>query len=373
MNDFIPFLQLKPTYTELKPEIDSAIARVMDSGFYLLGKELEAFEQEYAAYTEAKHCVGVGNGLDALHLSLRVMGVEPGDEVIVPSNTYIATWLAVSYAGGTIVPVAPDERTYNIDPTKIEAAITPRTKAILPVHLYGQPADMDPIIEIARRHGLLVLEDAAQAHGARYKDKRVGALGDITAWSFYPTKNLGAFGDAGAVTTDSDTLADKIRLLRNYGSRQKYVNEIQGMNSRMEEIHAAILRVKLKYLDEWNHRRKNLADVYLQELQSTGLVLPHVPNWADPAWHVFAVRTKQREALQQVLQDAGVGTLIHYPIAPHLQEAYSELGFREGDLPISEAIHREILSIPIGPHLTEEQCRMVAARLRQVLDGHYPQ
>ncbi|MGC8862351.1 MAG: DegT/DnrJ/EryC1/StrS family aminotransferase, partial [Armatimonadota bacterium] len=305
MSGPVPFLELRPTYVELKEEIDAAVARVLDSGYYLLGRELEAFEREFAEYCGAKHCVGTGNGLDALQISLRAMGVGPGDEVIVPSNTYIATWLAVSNVGATLVPVEPDERTYNIDPGKIESAITRRTKVILPVHLYGQPADMAAILEIARANGLMVLEDAAQAHGARCRGKRVGAIGDVTAWSFYPTKNLGAFGDAGAITTDNDEIAAAARLIRNYGSGQKYVNQIRGVNSRMEELHAAILRVKLAHLDEWNARRRDLAALYLEELQGTGLVLPYVHSWAEPVWHVFVVRSKQRDRLQHALREAG--------------------------------------------------------------------
>jgi dTDP-4-amino-4,6-dideoxygalactose transaminase len=360
----IPFLDLKSTYTEIKDDIDSAMQRVMDSGYYLLGQELKSFEAEYAAYVGAKHCIGVGNGLDALHLSLRALDVKAGDEVIVPSNTYIATWLAVSMVGATPVPVEPDERTYNIDPAKIEAAITKRTRAMLPVHLYGQPADMDPIIEMARKHGLATLEDAAQAHGAKYKGKRVGALGDITAWSFYPTKNLGAFGDAGAVTTDSDELADSLRLLRNYGSRVKYENEIKGVNSRMEELHAAILRVKLRVLDDWNSRRRKLAAIYLAGLQNTDLTLPWVPDWAECVWHIFAVRSADRAALQQHLTALQVGTMIHYPIPPHLSDAYKDAGFGEGAFPISEGIHKQILSLPMNPHMTEDQIHAVISAIR---------
>lgn len=364
MGDTVPFLDLKSTYTELKDEIDEAIQRVMDSGYYLLGQELKSFENEYSEYTGAKHCIGVGNGLDALHLSLRALGVKAGDEVIVPSNTYIATWLAVSIVGAVVVPVEPDERTYNIDPARIEAAITERTRVILPVHLYGQSADMGPILGLAEKHGLRVLEDAAQAHGAKYKGNRVGALGDVTAWSFYPTKNLGAFGDAGAVTTDNDELADEIRLLRNYGSRVKYNNEIKGYNSRMEEIHAAMLRIKLKYLDTWNSQREVLANLYLEELQETGIVLPYIEEWAESAWHLFVIRCKKRDALQQHLKASGIGTLIHYPIPPHLSDAYKDMGAGEGSFPISEAIHREVLSIPLSPHLTSGQCQMVVSAIR---------
>ena len=289
--------------------------------------EVDAFEAEYATYCGAAHCVGVANGLDALHLALRAMDVGPGDEVIVPSNTYIATWLAVSQCGATPVPVEPDERTFNIDPARIEAAITPRTRVLLPVHLYGQPANMDEILAIARKHGLKVLEDGAQAHGARYKGQRLGAHGDAVAWSFYPGKNLGAMGDGGAVTTNDPQLADRLRVLRNYGSRVKYVNEVQGYNSRLDPLQAAILRVKLAHLDEWNERRRAIAARYQSGLAGCGLALPHVPEWAEPVWHLYVVQHPQRDALQQALNDAGVGTLIHYPIPPHRQQAYADAGW----------------------------------------------
>ena len=349
----IPFLDLKAPYSELRAEIDAAINRVVSSGWYILGPEVEAFEAEYAAYCEATHCVSVANGLDALHLALRAMAVGPGDEVIVPSNTYIATWLAVSQCGAIPVPVEPVEATYNMDSTLVEAAITSRTKAILPVHLYGQPADLDPILAIARRHGLRVLEDGAQAHGARYKGKRIGGHGDAVAWSFYPGKNLGAMGDGGAVTTADPALADRIRVLRNYGSRVKYVNEIQGFNSRLDPIQAAVLRVKLRHLDDWNVRRAALAELYCRRLRSTNLILPHAPDWAEPVWHLFVVRHARRNMLQQRLTEAGVGTLIHYPIPPHKQVAYRELGFEADAFPRAALIADEVLSLPIGPHLSE--------------------
>ena len=347
----IPFLDLRAAYLELKPEIDAAVARVLDSGWYILGPEVEAFEAEYAAYCQATHAIGLANGLDALHLALRAMDVGPGDEVIVPSNTYIATWLAVSQCGATPVPVEPVETTYNIDPARIEAAITPRTKVILPVHLYGQPADLGPILAIARKHGLRVLEDAAQAHGARYKGQRIGAHGDAVAWSFYPGKNLGALGDAGAVTTNDAHLAERIRVLRNYGSRVKYVNDVQGYNSRLDPIQAAVLRVKLPVLDEWNTRRSAIAQRYLQALAGSGLVLPQVPSWADPVWHLFVVRHPQREALAARLQAAGVASLIHYPIAPHQQAAYAGAGFAPEAFPLAQRIAQEVLSLPIGPQM----------------------
>lgn len=355
----IPFLDVGAAYRELKPEIDAAIARVLDSGWYILGPEVDAFETEYAAYCEAEHAIGVANGLDALHLALLAMGVGPGDEVIVPSNTYIATWLAVSQCGATPVPVEPVEATYNIDPARIEAAITPATRVILPVHLYGQPADLDPILAIARKHGLRVLEDAAQAHGARYKGRRVGAHGDAVAWSFYPGKNLGALGDGGAVTTNDPELADRIRVLRNYGSRVKYVNEVKGFNSRLDPIQAAVLRVKLRVLDEWNARRRGIAQRYREGLAGSGLVLPQVPEWAEPVWHLFVVRHPERDALVKRLNEAGVGTLIHYPVPPHLQAAYAETGFGVGAFPVAERMAGEVVSLPMGGQMAAEDVDVI--------------
>lgn len=360
----IPFLDLKAPHVELRTKISEAIDRVVSSGWYILGPEVEAFESEYASYCEASHCVGLANGLDALHLALRALDVGPGDEVIVPSNTYIATWLAVSQCGATPVPVEPVEATYNIDPSLIEAAITPRTKVILPVHLYGQPADMDPILAIARKHGLRVLEDGAQAHGARYKGKRIGAHGDVVAWSFYPGKNLGALGDGGAITTNDRELADRIRLLRNYGSRVKYVNEVQGYNSRLDPLQAAVLCVKLKYLDGWNVRRSALARRYCEELAGSGVVLPQVPEWAEPAWHLFVVRHPQRDALQHRLTVAEIGSLIHYPIPPHKQRAYADIGFSADHFPLASRMADQVLSLPIGPHLNSEQASAVMAAVR---------
>lgn len=361
----IPFLDLKATYLECQPEIDAAIKRVLDSGWYILGEEVDAFEHEYAEYCEAKHCVGLANGLDALHLALLALGVGPGDEVIVPSNTYIATWLAVSQCGATPIPVEPDAATYNIDPARIEAAITPRTKVILPVHLYGQPCDIDPILAIARKHGLNVVEDGAQAHGARYKGKRIGAHGDVVAWSFYPGKNLGAFGDGGAVTTDDVVLADRIRVLRNYGSRVKYVNDVRGFNSRLDPIQAALLRVKLKVLDTWNDRRVVIASRYQAALANTELTIPLVPDWAEPAWHLYVVQHPQRDALQKTLSEAGIGTLIHYPIPPHLQKAYAIAGYIKGQFPKAERVANQCLSLPMGPHLDKEDASAVIATLKR--------
>ena len=356
----IPFLDLKNPYLELKQELDEAYFRVMESGWYILGKELEAFEEEFAAYCNVKHCIGVGNGLEALHLILRALGIGAGDEVIVPANTYIATWLAVSYAGAIPVPVEPNERTFNIDPPKIEKAISRRTKAILPVHLYGQPADMDPILSIAGQYNLKVIEDAAQAHGATYKDQRVGGIGDAAGFSFYPGKNLGAFGDAGAVTTNDPDIAARVRVLRNYGSKIKYFNNTKGFNSRLDPLQAAFLRVKLKHLDDWNNRRRRIAAQYLKAL--TGMSawsLSIIPSWAGHVWHLFVVRHACRDIFQKRLAERGIGTLIHYPVPPHRSDAYAETGFSEGAFPITEAIGHTIISLPMGPHMSDEQVQSV--------------
>lgn len=363
MSHEVTFLDLRATYLEIKDELDAAYQRVMNSGWYILGEEVTSFEREFAEYCGTEHCVGVANGLEALQLILRSYGIGAGDEVIVPANTYIATWLAVSNAGATVVPVEPDPRTFNLDPRCIEAAITPKTRAILPVHLYGQPADMDPINDTARRHGLKVIEDAAQAHGARYRDRRVGSLGDAAGWSFYPTKNLGAYGDAGAVTTDDGELADHVRLLRNYGSKSKYYNEERGINSRLDELQAALLRVRLKHLDEWNRRRARIAARYLEDLRETDLMLPGVCEGADPVWHLFVVRSNRRDELQRYLKSQGVNTLVHYPVPPHLQLAYKDASL-PGAYPIVEAIHREALSLPMGPHLTGEEAARVVEAVR---------
>lgn len=360
----IPFLDLGAAYRELKPEIDAAVSRVLESGWYILGPEVEAFEAEWAAYCDAKHAVGLANGLDALTLALRALDIGPGCEVIVPSNTYIATWLAVTGVGATPVPVEPDAATHNIDPARIEAAITSRTRALLPVHLYGQPADMDPILDIAKRHGLRVIEDAAQAHGARYKGKRIGAHGDVVCWSFYPGKNLGALGDAGAITTNDAALAERVALLRNYGSLQKYVNEEAGVNSRLDPIQAAVLRVKLGVLDEWTERRRAMAAAYTKGLAESGVILPHVPDWADPAWHLYVVRTSDREALQDRMTEAGVGTLIHYPIPPHMQKAYADMEIMPEALPIARDLASDVLSLPMGPQLSLDQVQDVVNALK---------
>lgn len=364
----IPFLNLKYINAESRDELIEAITRVLDSGWYILGTEVEAFEASFATYCEAKHCVGVGNGLEALHLILRAYRIGPGDEVIVPANTYIATWLAVTHAGAIPVPVEPDERTYNIDPHKIEQAITTKTKAILPVHLYGQTADMDPITALARKYGLKVIEDCAQAHGARYKGRRAGGLGDAAGFSFYPGKNLGALGDGGAVTTNDPELAERIKVLRNYGSRVKYHNEALGFNSRLDELQAACLRVKLAKLDGWNDMRRNIALQYLRELSGQqGLTLPYVPEWAEPVWHLFVVRHSLRDQLQARLTEAGIGTMVHYPIPPHLQAVYSDFGYQQGAFPVSEAIHDTVFSLPMWQGIKEETITIVSNTLKENL------
>jgi dTDP-4-amino-4,6-dideoxygalactose transaminase len=355
----ISFLDLRASNLSLRGGIDAAIARVIESGWYIGGPEVESFEAEYASYCGAKHAVGVGNGLEALHLCLLAMGIGPGDEVIVPSNTYIATWLAVSQCGAVPVPVEPLSTTYNLDPELVEQAIGPNTKAIIPVHLYGQSADLSPLVALATKHGLKLLSDGAQAHGARYKGEPVGRFGDAVAWSFYPGKNLGALGDGGAVTTDDVDLADRLRVLRNYGSRVKYVNEVKGFNSRLDPIQAAVLGVKLKHLDVWNERRRAIARAYLAGLAGLDLKLPEVPSWAEPVWHLFVVRIKDRDAIQARLQHAGIGTLIHYPIPPHQQQAYKELGYQGNQFPLADAMARELLSLPMDPMLTDAQVHEV--------------
>ena len=361
----VPFLDLKSINLRDNATFHDALERVLESGWLILGKEVAAFETAFARYCGSAQALGVGNGLEALHLVLRAWGIGPGDEVIVPANTYIATWLAVTYAGATPVPVEPLDATFNIDPARIEAAITPRTKAIIAVHLYGQPADMDAIGDIACRHGIKVLEDAAQAHGARWRGRRTGALGDAAGFSFYPGKNLGALGDAGAVTTNDAKLAQSLDMLRNYGSQRKYENEVPGFNSRLDELQAAFLSAKLPRLDADNARRAAIAARYCEALTDVeGLALPFVAPGAEPVWHLFVIRSARRNALQQFLKERDIGTLIHYPIPPHLQRAYSDLGYKGGDFPISEAIHAEVLSLPIGPTMTDGEVDMVIDAVR---------
>lgn len=363
----VPFLDLQAINLSQAADLEAAFQRVLQSGWYILGREVEQFEQRFAAYCGAAHGIGVANGLDAIMLVLKASGIGPGDEVIVPSNTFIATWLAVSQCGATPVPVEPLAATYNLDPARVAAAITPRTRAIVPVHLYGQPADMDPLQALAAQHGLLLLEDAAQAHGARYRGRRTGALGHAAAFSFYPGKNLGALGDAGGITTGDGALAERLRTYRNYGSQKKYHNLVQGFNSRLDELQAAFLSVKLAALDAGNAQRRAIAACYGEQLAGSGLLLPHVPEWAEPVWHLYVVRHPRRDALAAGLAERGIGTIVHYPIAPHLQQAYAELGYQAGDFPLAEAIHREVLSLPIGPHMTLAQAEETAAAVRAVL------
>lgn len=362
MTKSIPFLDLKGINLRQRDQFHLALEKVLDSGWLILGDECKGFELEFAKYCGTSYCVGVGNGLDALHLVLCAWNIGPGDEVIVPTNTYIATWLAVTYTGATLIPVEPNLHTYNLDPELIEAAITPRTKVIIPVHLYGQAANMAAICEIASRHGIKVLEDAAQAHGADYMGSKVGALGDAAAFSFYPGKNLGALGDAGAVTTNDPNLAEKLKSLRNYGSQKKYHNEIVGFNSRLDELQAAFLRMKLPLLDRDNQHRQAIADIYNQNLSGANkVILPLMPKDGFSAWHLYVIRHPNRDRLSDYLSQHGVATMIHYPIPPHLQPAYANLGKKVGDFPIAELIHSEILSLPIGPTMNLDEARRVAS------------
>lgn len=355
----IPFVSFKPMEKELDKELRSAFERVYTNSWYIEGKEDEAFEKAFAEYCTAEYCIGCGNGLDALMLSLKAFGIKSGDEVIVPSNTYIATALAVTYVGAKPVFVEPDIRTYNIDASKIEEKITAKTKAIMPVHLYGQPCEMDKIMEIAKKHNLIVVEDCAQAHGALYKGKRIGSFGDAAGFSFYPGKNLGALGDAGAAVTNNKEIADKVRALGNYGSDYKYHHIYQGNNSRLDEMQAAFLSAKLPILDKMNEERRRIAKMYIEGIKNPDIILPYVIEDAVPVWHVFAVRTERRDELAQYLADNGIGTNKHYPIPMHMQECYKDLGIKEGELPIAEEISRTELSLPMFYGMTDEEVSFV--------------
>ena len=364
----IPFLDIKSINLRQSERFINELSRVLQSGSFILGEETNSFEEEFSRYCGVDYCIGLGNGLEALHLVLRAWGVGVGDEVIVPSNTYIATWLAVSQVGATPVPVEPDLDTYNIDPKKIKAALTSRTRAIIPVHLYGQTACMDEIMEIANNHGVMVLEDAAQAHGSFFNRRRAGSLGHAAAFSFYPGKNLGALGDGGGVTTSDPELAEKIRSLRNYGSHVKYHNKLRGFNSRLDEIQSAFLRVKLPTLDSDNSHRSAIASYYSQGLLGIkALALPKIALGCEHVWHLYVVRHAKRDELQSRLAELGIGTMIHYPIPPHLQPAYKDLGMPEGTFPISEAIHREVLSLPIGPTITFKEADEVIAAVEKAV------
>ncbi len=361
----VPFVTFRPMEKELDKELRAAFEEVYQASWYIEGKQDEKFEKAFAEYCGVNYCVGVGNGLDALMLPLKAMGIGSGDEVIVPSNTYIATALAVTYAGAKVVFVEPDIKTYNIDPSKIEAAITDRTKAIMPVHLYGQSCDMDPIMEIAKRYNLKVIEDCAQAHGATYKGRKIGTFGDACGYSFYPGKNLGALGDAGAFTTNDEDLAKKVKAIANYGSDYKYHHVYQGNNSRLDELQAAFLSVKLPHLDRMNAFRREVAKKYMEGIKNPLVTLPYVPDYATPVWHIFAIRCDRRDELQAYLKENGIGTNNHYPIPMHLQGAYADMGFKKGDFPIAEEISDTQISIPMYYGMTDEEINYVIDKINE--------
>lgn len=358
MNE-IPIIDLKKQYESIQAELDEALKRIFTKGIYILGDEVSAFEDEFAKYCNASHAIGVGSGTDALTLSLLSCDVKAGDEVIAPSHTAVATIVAIEMTGAKPVLVDIDIQRYTLDPNQVEKAITNKTKAIIPVHLYGCPADLKPILEIARQKKIFVIEDCAQAHGAKYQGQRSGSHGDIAAFSFYPTKNLGAFGDGGMIITTDSSLADKAKLLRQYGWKNRYVSQIKGTNSRLDELHAAMLRVKLKYLDAWNQRRRDLANLYLNILSNTDLILPMQPKNCEHVFHQFVIRHPQRDALKEFLKQKQIHTLIHYPVPVHLQPAYKNLGYEKGSLPNTEKAANEVLSLPMYPELTEEQVKFV--------------
>jgi len=364
----VKFIDLPAQHQEIAVDLKDAYDRVMSSGWFIQGPELVAFETEFASYCGSKFCVGVGNGLDALHLILRAMDIGEDDEVIVPGNTFIATWLAVTHAGASIIPVDPEPSSFNINPKLIKSAITARTKAIIPVHLYGQPAAMDEINEIAREHGIKVIEDAAQAHGAKYRGNIAGSLGDAGGFSFYPGKNLGALGDGGAITTSDSELLDKLKILRNYGSPRKYQHDVQGYNSRLDELQAAFLRVKLKNMGRWNQRRTEIANTYISKLSNTPLILPETLAGVEPVWHLFVVRSKKRNQFQKFLANYNIETIIHYPQSPHQQTAYKGLKLKPGILPISETLQEEIISLPLHPQMTDDQVEYVILTCRRFFD-----
>jgi dTDP-4-amino-4,6-dideoxygalactose transaminase len=362
----IPFFSSALMHQPLKIELESFWQKFYDSNWYVLGPEVEAFEAAYASFNKTRFCVGVANGLDALHIALKALQIGPGDEVIVPSNTYIASWLGVSQVGAIPIPVEPNPNTWNIDPLRIEAAIGPRTRAILPVHLYGQACEMGPIMEIAARHDLAVVEDNAQAHGASWQGKLTGSFGHINGVSFYPTKNLGALGDAGAVTTNDPSLADFAKMYRNYGSSQRYYNEMPGLNSRLDALQAGVLRIKLEHLANWNAEREMLARLYMEQLEGMEyLRLPSLGKDCTSVWHLFVVLAERRNELQAYLQECGIGTLIHYPLPPHLQEAYVDLGFKRGQFPLAEHIAQQCLSLPLYPGMPVEHVEFVAAAIQK--------
>jgi dTDP-3-amino-3,4,6-trideoxy-alpha-D-glucose transaminase len=362
-------IDLRAEYESIRDEIDEAVSRVLARGWYILGQEVSSFEQEFASYCGVGHAVGVGSGTDALVLALRACGIGPGDEVITTPHTAVATVAAIDLVGARPVLIDIDLARYTLDPDLLEEAITPRTRAVIPVHLYGCPADLGPIIQIAKYHGVTVVEDCAQAHGARYQGRQVGSWGDVAAFSFYPTKNLGAFGDGGIVVTDDQHLAERLRLLRQYGWRERYVSELRGTNSRLDELQAAILRVKLLHLEQWNARRRKLASIYDERFASTEIVTPLEPEGATHVYHLYVVRHRRRDELQAVLKKQGIGTLVHYPVPIHLQPAYRDWGYEEGAFPAAESAARQVLSLPLYPQLSEEKARAVGDAVQAFL-GH---
>jgi dTDP-4-amino-4,6-dideoxygalactose transaminase len=366
----VPFLDLKGSFTEIQDEIESAMLKSVRSGQYIGGDSLQSFEREFQSFVDSDYCVGVANGLDALVLSLKVLGVGLGDEVIVPSNTFIATWLAVTQCGAIPVPIEPHVDTYNIDASLIAAKITDRTKVIIPVHLYGQPADLEEIINLARSHNLYVVEDAAQAHGASYKGRKIGSHGDLVTWSFYPGKNLGALGDGGAITTNNKELAERLRVFRNYGSSERYVHSVLGSNSRLDSVQAAVLSVKLKHLSDWNQRRVRIASIYNEEFKDLPIILPKVRTYNDSVWHLYCIRIKNRDEFRKRLSLRGIETLVHYPIPPHLQDAYRFLNFYKNAFPLAESIASELISLPIGPSLTEVQVAHVVNSVKSLFTSN---
>lgn len=366
-NQKIPFVDLNAQYQGIKTEVDNAVLNVIQSSAFILGPEVKAFEQEFAAFCQTKYAIGVDSGTSALELALRAFEIGSGDEVIIPSNTFIATSFAVSYTGAVPVLVEPNPKTYNIDVTKIEKAITKRTKAIIPVHLYGQPADMDPIMEIARKHSLIVIEDACQAHGARYKGKRTGSIGHAAAFSFYPAKNLGCYGDGGAVTTNDENIAEKIMRLRDYGAKDKYYHIKLGYNHRLDSIQAAVLRVKLKYLDQWNQARRNWADLYGKYLPGDKLVVPSIPDYAEPVWHLYVIQVDNREKIKNALADLGISSGIHYPIPIFMQQAYANLNFKEEDFQLSKKLSERILSLPMFAEMNESMIKQISEEISRLV------
>ncbi len=361
----VPFVSFLPMEQELKPELQKAFDRVLSQSWYIDGEENKQFERNFARYCDVNYCVGVGNGLDALTLSLKALGIGRGDEVIVPSNTFIATAFAVTNVGGTPIFVEPDIRTFNIKPELIEEKITEKTKAIMPVHLYGQPCDMEPIVKISQRYGLYIVEDCAQAHGAKYKGKRIGTFGDIAGFSFYPGKNLGALGDAGAVVTNNKELEEKVRAYGNYGSDYKYHHIYQGCNSRLDELQAAFLAVKIQHLDRMNEERRRIAQRYTKGIKNTDIILPYVIEDTEPVWHIYGIRCRRRDELEAYLSRYGIGTNKHYPIPMHLQNCYHDLGHKKGKFPVAEEISATELSLPMYYGMSEEQIDYVIDKVNE--------